>query len=218
MNPMIMMAIPAILSAIGGLTGEKAKQGSTYGKGALDVLGGLQGQVKNMSGQGAGDITQNPSYGMGQDWLHQLFNDPEFFKQFEAPIQREFSEQTIPDLANRFGGMGTHGSFGTGFRNAANREATNLHEKIAALRGGMQQQGVGQALQYAQQPTNNYMQMLQQALTPTQNQYLPATPGFGGNIGASMFGGLAQGYGQQAGQYMAGGTPGGQLPTNVSLG
>ena len=49
--------------------------------------------------------------------------------------------------------------------------------------------------------------MLQSALQPTQNQYTPASPGFGGNIGASMFGGLAQGFGQQMGQGFAGQSP-----------
>lgn len=211
MNPMMMMAL---LSAVGGLSGALGNKGetkSTYGKGALGTLDQLQNQVKGMGQQGAGDITQNQNYQQGQGWLNSLFNDPEFFNQFEAPLQRQFSEETIPDLANRFAGMGSGGSTGsTGFRNAANREATNLHEKIAALRGGMQQQGANQALQYAQQPTSNYLQMLQQAMTPTQNVYQPPSNPLSGILGG-LAGGIGAGYGQQWGKSFADGN-------NVSLG
>lgn len=199
----MMMAFPALLSAIGGLTGDKAKQGSTYSKGARSAIDDVLESIKGMKG-GAMDITQNPGYQQGNEWLQGLFNDPQFFQNFEAPLQRQFQEQTVPDLANRFASMGSGGSLGsTGFRNQLAREGSNLSTNIAALRGGMQQQGVGQALQYAQQPFQNLMQAYGIGTQPTMNQYHPASPGFGGNIGASMFGGLAQGYGQQMGQNMA---------------
>lgn len=208
MNPMMMMAVPAILSAIGGLTGDKAKQGSTYTKGQRSTIDDILQSIKGMKSGGAQDITQNPSYQTGQDLLQSMFSDPEFFNQFEAPLQRQFQEQTVPELANRFASMGSGGSTGsTAFRNQLGREGSNLSTNIAALRGGMQQQAVPQLLGYAQQPFSNLMSLYQQALQPTQNQYQPATPGFGGNIGASMFGGLAQGYGQQFGQNMAGQHP-----------
>jgi hypothetical protein len=202
MNPMMMMAIPAILSAIGGLTGSKAKQGSTYTKGQRGTIDDILQSIKGMKGNQ--DITQNQGFQGGQDWLNSLFNDQDFFNRFEAPAQRNFQENTVPDLANRFAAMGSGGSLGsTGFRNQLAREGSNLQTNLAAMRGGMQQQGVGQQLQYAQQPFQNLMQLLQQGLQPTQNQYHPASTGFGGNIGSSMFGGLASGYGQQAGQMMA---------------
>lgn len=234
MNPqMMMMMLPMVMQMIQGMGkggmgdfgGKDAEYGSTYGKGALSTLDDIQRQVKNMGNRGTGDITQNQNYNQGQNWLNSLFNDPQFFNQFEAPLMRNYEENTIPDLANRFAGMGSGGALGsTGFRNQATREAGNLHSNIAALRGGLQQQGVNQGLQYAQQPANNYLQMLQQALTPTQNQYKPPTAGFFGDILSSMSGGLSQGFGNMLGQGMApgGGGPGSgsssaSLPTNVSL-
>jgi len=121
---------------------------------------------------GQGDITQNQTFQGGNQWLQDLFSDPNFFKNFEAPLLRQFDEEILPNTANRFAGMGSGGSTGsTAFRNQIAREGTNLHEKIAALRGGLQQTGVNQSLQYSQQPTSNYMQQLQQFLTPTQNVY-----------------------------------------------
>ena len=204
MGPAFMAALPAILSLVGGLTGDKAKQGSTYNKGQLGLI---DEAVQSLRG-GAPNVEQNQNYQTGQNWLQSMFNDPQFFNQFEAPLQRQFQEQTVPDLANRFASMGSGGALGsTGFRNQLAREGSNLSTNLGALRGGMQQQAIPQLLGYSQQPFSNYMSMLNQALTPTQNQYMPATPGFGGNIGASMFGGLAQGYGQQMGQLFAGQSP-----------
>ena len=205
MNPqMLMTLLPFALSAVGGLTGDKAKQGSTYQKNQRSTIDSLLESVNQMRGGGGQDITQNPTYQGGNEFLQSLYNDPSFFQKFEAPLQRQFEEQTLPDIANRFGSMGSGGATGSSaFRNAANRAGVDFQTNLAGLRGGMQQQGAGQSLQYAQQPFSNIMSMLQQALQPTQNQYHPATPGFGGNIGSSMFGGLAQGYGQNMGQQMS---------------
>lgn len=175
-------AISAIMSVLGpvltAFTGQQGKMGSTYGKPALGLIDQIINQVKGMGGGGGGDITQNPTFQGGQQWLQGLFNDPQFFQNFEAPLQRQFQEEIIPGLANRFAGMGSGGSTGsTGFRNQLAREGSNLSTNIAALRGGMQQQGANQALAYAQQPVSNYMQMLQQALRPTQNVYQPGILG-----------------------------------------
>lgn len=171
--------LSAIFSAIGPLlqafTGNQGKMGSTYNKGQTSLIDDLIGQVKGMGGQGGqNDITQNPQFQQGQDWLSNLFNDPEFFNSFEAPLQRQFQEETVPGLANRFAGMGSGGALGsTGFRNQLAREGSNLSTNIGALRGGMQQQGVNQSLGYAQQPFSNYQSLLNNALTPTKNVYQP---------------------------------------------
>ncbi len=164
------------------LFGSPGKQGSTYNKNQLSAFDQMLEQVMSMRGGGQTDITQNQNYQSGQDWLQSLFNDQGFFNKFEAPMQRQFEENT-GDLANRFAGMGSGGSLGsTGFRNQANREAGNLSQNMAAMRGGMQQQGANQALQYGQQPINNFMQMFQQAMQPTQNTYTPATAGLAGPV------------------------------------
>ncbi len=211
-----MSFLPALAAIAGPLLGalfenrggkNDAKTGSTYTQGQQSFIENILNDLKGM--KGSQDITQNPQYQQGQDWLSSLFNDPEFFNRFEAPLQRQFQEQTIPDLANRFASMGSGGALGsTGFRNQLAREGSNLGTNIAALRGGMQQQGVNQGLQYAQQPFQNYLQTLQTALTPTQNTYQPPSAGFWGPIAAAGAGGIASGYGQQFGKNMAGTNPG----------
>lgn len=202
MDPMMMMMLmSAIGSAAGGpLGGKEGEFKSTYNPNQLGMLDQILGQLKG----GAPDITQNQGFQGGQDWLNSLFNDPEFFKSFEAPLQRQFEENTVPDLANRFAGMGSGGALGsTAFRNQLGREGSNLSTNIAALKGGMQQQGVNQALGYAQAPFQNYMQQLMTALQPTQNVYQPPSAGFFGDIMSSLAGGMAKGYGQKYGQGMA---------------
>jgi hypothetical protein len=204
--PIIAAAIPAIMSYMENKNGKNdAQKGSTYTPGQQSFLENLLKDLQGMGNNGGRDISQNQGYQQGQEYLNSLFNDPEFFNKFEAPIKRQFNEEVIPDLANRFAGMGSGGSTNSSaFRNQLAREGSNLSTNLAALRGGMQQQGVGQQLGYAQQPFQNYMQMLQSALTPTQNVYQPPSAGFWGPIAAQGIGAISQGYGQQMGRQMAG--------------
>lgn len=216
MDPATIMSIVSALATIGGgLTGEKGKMGSTYSKKARSKIDEILDSLSGM--KGAQDVTQNPQFQQGQNWLTGLFNDPEFFKNFEAPIQRQFEEQTVPDLANRFASMGSGGSLGsTGFRNQLAREGSNLSTNIAALRGGMQQQAIPQLMGYAQQPFQNYLQLLQSALQPTQNIYQPPSTGFLGGIAPSLISATGQMYANQPGQnqQQAGRFPG-QNPATV---
>jgi len=171
MDPATISALMAALGPIlNMITGKEGEFKSSYNPQQLDFmkqgLGGLNPQM--------GNINQNPTFQGGNEWLQNLFSDPEFFKSFSAPIMRDFEENTIPNLANRFAGMGSGGSLGsTAFRNQLGRESSTLHEKLATLKGGLQQTGVNQALQYGQAPVSNYMQQLQQLLQPTQNVYQP---------------------------------------------
>lgn len=165
-DPATMFAIANMILSIVNPGGKDEERGSTYTQGQQDLIN----QGTNGLMGGSPDITQNQNYQGGSEWLNSLFNDPEFFKNFEAPLMRQFNEDIIPGLANRFGGQGSHGSLSsTGFRNQLGREASTLSEKIASLRGGLQQQGVNQSLQYAQQPTSNYLQQLQALLSPQPN-------------------------------------------------
>ena len=213
MDPMMMSAVTALLgNLMSSFGGSDAERGSSYSSGQMshidDVLQSLKGGPPN--------ITQNQGYGQGQDWLMSMFNDPEFYNKFEAPMQRQFQEQTVPDLANRFAAQGSGGSLGsTGFRNQLAREGSNLHTNIAAQRGQMQQGAIPQLLQYAQQPVSNYYQGSNAALGGggVNNQYLPATAGPWGPGFAQMSGAFAQGAGQQWGQNMANPNPGQSMTT-----
>lgn len=202
MPPELMMLLSTLGPLVlGGLGGKGEQHGSTYSKGARSAIDQVLEDIKTMKGSSQ-DIQQNPNYQTGENWLQSMFNDPDFFKNFEAPLQRQFEENTIPDLANRFAAQGSGGALGsTGFRNQLAREGSNLHTNIAALRGNMQQQGANQLLNYAQQPFQNLMQLYGLGTTPTQNTYQGASSGPLGNIAAGLSGGAATYWGNQmAGQ------------------
>lgn len=185
------------------LFGSSPKQGSTYSKGQRNTIDDILGQIKGMRTSGGGDISQQQNFQQGSDWLQNLFNDPSFFQNIEAPAMRQFNEEILPGIANRFASMGSGGSLGsTAFRNQANREGSNLAQNLSAQRTGMQQQGANQALGYGQAQNNSFLQLLQQALQPTQNTMTQPTGGLFGPLLGALGGGAAAGYGQQWGQSM----------------
>lgn len=85
------------------------------------------------TGPGAGG-----AYGNAADYWYQILMDnPELMKQFEAPFLRQFNEQTIPDLAEQFAGMGSGALSSSGFRNAAVNAGADLSERLAAIRANL---------------------------------------------------------------------------------
>ncbi len=111
--------------------------------------------------QGPQSLYQDPLYQGGASWLQQLLsNDPAMMQQFQAPYLRQFNEQTVPGLAERFSGLGSGAQGSSAFKQALGSAGAGLSENLASLRGGMQLQGLGQALQYAQQPFSNQQGLL----------------------------------------------------------
>lgn len=204
MDPSMMMMLASVLPTLfAGVGGNKEKHGSTYRPEAMGALDQILQDIKSMKG-GAQDISQNQNFQTGENWLQSMFNDQDFFKNFEAPAMRNFQEQTVPDLANRFASMGSGGALGsTGFRNQLAREGSNLQTNLAAMRGGMQQQAIPQLMGYAQQPFQNLMSLYGLGTQPTQNTYQGASAGPFSNVMGGFTGGAAQGFGNQWGQNMA---------------
>ena len=194
MNPQFLMALLPTIASLFNPGGSNAQQSSSYSKGQQSLIDQATSAAK---GRGVPQgISSNPQYQQANDYLSSLFNDPEFFNKFEAPMQRQFQEQTIPDLISRFASQGSTGGQGSSaFRNQMLREAGNLHTNIAAMRGGMQQQGANQLFNSSQMPMNEYSSMLNSILGhPQMNQYQPAT-----NPMANIAGPMLQMFLQQQG-------------------
>lgn len=102
------------------------------------------------------------SFGQAGDyWRNILSNDPSAFSAFEAPAQRQFREQIIPDLAEQFAGMGSGGLSSSGFRNAAVGAGTDLSERLAAMRAQLRESAASNLYNLGQsslQPHSQYMQ------------------------------------------------------------
>lgn len=203
----IMALISALSAGIGGLTGSPGEQKSSFSKQQRGGINDILASIKNMRG-GAQDVTQNPQFQMGNEFLSNLFNDQNFFNNIEAPALRQFNEEIAPGIANRFASMGSGGSTdSSAFRNQINREGANLAQNLSAQRTGMQMQALPQAYGAAQQPFSNLMSMYSQALgQPMMNQYQPPSMGMFGGLAAPFAQGAASYWGGQGGQ--GGGFPG----------
>ncbi len=151
-------------------------------------------------------IENSQLYQGGSNYLQGLMsNDPAAFKHFEAPYMQNFEQNIAPGIAERFAGMGTgSGALGSsGLQNSLAQAGRNLQTDLAGMRGQLQMQGLGQALNYAQQPYANAQNMMQQR--PFENVYQPGQGGFVQNVGQ----GFAQGVGQALPGFLMGGPAGG---------
>jgi len=146
----------------------------------------LQQYLASLQGQGAGG-----AFGDVADYYRSLLSmDPEIMKQFSAPMQRQFQQETIPGLAEQFAGAGAGGLSSSGFRNAGVMAGTDLAERLGALRAQLAQQGAAGLAGLAQGGLNNFGQSVM-----TQQ----GSPGLLANV--------AQGIGQAIPAFASGMTP-----------
>jgi len=102
-------------------------------------------------------------YQGGSDYLQDMLGGTsEDYQRFEAPYLRQFREQTIPQLAEQFGGIGAQGS--SAFQQALGSSAADLQERLASLKAGLRSQAAGQAYNYAQLPAEYRLRQQQTAL------------------------------------------------------
>lgn len=118
---------------------EKLNKVPTMSRGQTGILNQLLKLLGGMGSQGGG---YNQAMGLLQQYL-----DPEseVYKNFEAPYMRQFNEQTIPQLAERFAGMGAQGGAlsSSGFGQALGAAGAGLQENLASMKSGMQRQAAG---------------------------------------------------------------------------
>ena len=97
-----------------------------------------------------------------------LTQDPQAAKQFEAPALRQFEEQILPTIAERFtGALGEGSQRSSAFGQQLGQAGAGLAERLQAQRGARG----GQALQ-------QFMQLLGIGLTPQHDTLLrPRQPG-----------------------------------------
>ena len=153
---------------------------------AFSTLNPQQSQMMNMLMQlfsGQGGQMGGP---MGQ--LQQLLSgSPEATKQFEAPLMRQFNEQTVPGLAERFSGMGAGAQRSSGFQQALGQAGAGLSEQLGSLRGGMQMQGLQGLMQMMQSMMGTQTQGLVPKQKPWWQGLLNATgEGLGKAAGAAF--------------------------------
>lgn len=127
-----------------------------------NLLGGIKPELF--------DIRNAPLYQSGQGYLNEILSgSPEAFSRFEAPIRKEFMEQTIPQIAERFTAQNARQS--SAFNQTAARAAEDLSLRLAALREGLRFEAIPQALQYAGAPSELAQRLATLGLGTSAYQY-----------------------------------------------
>lgn len=115
-----------------------------------------EGLHNNILSQAMG-MSQGGGYDLAQQYYNSLLgpNQQQAFDQFSQPYMQQFEEQMLPQIAERFAGMGALSS--SGFGQALGGAASGLQSQLAQFFSQMQGQAAGQ--QY-----NQYNQLSQQGL------------------------------------------------------
>lgn len=113
-------------------------------------------------------------FGQAADYNRNLLsNDSADINAFEAPLRREFNEDILPGIAERYAGMGS-GSYGSsGQRNQSLRAGRDLGERLASIRSGLRQNA-----------SQNLFNMGQFGIQSAQQR--PETGGFLGGIAQNL--------------------------------
>ncbi len=104
-----------------------------------------------------------------------LSNNPTDFNAFAAPQLRQYNEEIVPGLSEQFAGMGSGGLSSSGFRNAQIGGATDLSERLGAIRANLRQQSAQGLQGIGQIGLGNYSQNM--ATTQGTPGFLQALPG-----------------------------------------
>lgn len=134
----------------------------------------LNSILSQLNGGGGLQQGYQNANGLLNDYL-----DPQsdVYRNFEQPYMQQFYEQTVPNLAERFAGMGAQGGAlsSSGFGQALGAAGSQLGTNLAQMKSGLQRQSIqdilGQYLQTSgmalnQQPFAYYQRPAQQGFIP----------------------------------------------------
>lgn len=156
---------------------------------------GLFQQLQNAGrGQGAGG-----AFGSSADYYRNLLSDNSAdYNAFSAPAMRQYSQDIAPGISEQFAGMGAGGLSSSGFMNAQTQGATDLAERLGAIRANLRQAGAQGLQNIGTQGLQNYSQnMVTQQGTPGFLSNI--APAIGTAAGAALGGPLGAGLGSMAG-------------------
>ena len=161
---------------------------------------GLYNQAVNAGkGRGAGG-----AFGDAADYYrNNLSDNPADFAAFAAPQLRQYNQDIVPGISEQFAGMGAGGLSSSGFRNAQIQGATDLSERLGAIRANLRQASAQGLQNIGEVGLRSYSQNME-----TQ----PGTEGFLGSIapaigtaaGAAFGGPVGAAIGGQVGSWFGG--------------
>lgn len=99
------------------------------------------------------------AFGTSADYYRNLMSDnPADLAAYSAPMMRQYNEDIVPGLSEQFAGMGAGGLSSSGFRNAQVQGATDLSERLGAIRAQLRQAGAQGLTNIGQIGLGNYSQ------------------------------------------------------------
>lgn len=160
--------------------------------GFQQVPTGTQGQqdliqqlIQGLMGGGTGGGPLGAGLGNLQGILS---GDPKAFEAFAAPARRQFQEQTIPGIAERFSGQGAQSS--SAFGQQLGAAGAGLEESLSAQRAALQSQALSQLQGLLGQAGQSQFQTFEQQAQPGFLQSLLSALGqIGGQVGSTALGG-----------------------------
>jgi hypothetical protein len=114
--------------------------GTSGGYGQQTIQNPQQQQLMSQLLSGLGGAQES-----GMEWLQKMLSGDEgAFSDYEAPFMRQFEQETMPGIAERFAGMGSGGSQNSSAMQQTMAQAGGeLSQNLASLRGGLQQNAMG---------------------------------------------------------------------------
>jgi len=163
----------AVGGGLGLLAGFGGGGGDTFKKHSV-LTGGQEGLLESILQQLSSGGQLGQGYQQGLSGL-QDFMDPssEAMSRFSDPYMKQFNQETVPGLAERFAGGGALGGglSSSGFGQALSSAGANLQSQLASMKTGLQRQAIGDIM-------NQYSGMAGQGLGTQAFRY--QAPGMGG--------------------------------------
>jgi hypothetical protein len=102
------------------------------------------------------------------DYIRNLIDqNPEALQAFIEPYQREFSEEIVPGLAERFTGLGAGAQKSSAFAQALSSAGGKLQSDLANLKASLSMKGLDYLNQFGQTALNPRIQYERQGATPS---------------------------------------------------
>lgn len=179
----------------------KGKQGSFWGgsPSTVNQVSNLTPEQENLQSQLV-NAGQEPgaggAFGTAADYYRDLLSDnPADLQAYTAQQLRQYNEDIVPGLSEQFAGMGSGGLSSSGFRNAQVQGATDLSERLGAMRAQLRQHGAA-----------GLANIGQLGLNPVQTNYVEqGTPGFAATVAPAVGTAIGAAVGGPAGAAIGGG-------------
>lgn len=156
------------------------------------------------------------AFGTSADYYRNLLSDDSAdYNAFAAPAMRQYSQDIVPGLSEQFAGMGSGGLSSSGFRNAQIQGATDLAERLGAIRANLRQQGAQGLQNIGQMGLQNYSQNM--VTQPGSEGLLSSfAPAIGTALGSAAGGPIGGMIGGGLGSWLGGKSAGNSVGANTS--